>query len=313
MKNRFWILLLLFFCVLGAVFAQVPQNFKTFPSAESLKVSASPLVQRDMSCGCHAEDPLEIPSKFNFGVFSGLCIDACRFRPARLLFWEGSTQRIEVGNILHEGFFYKSAFSLNQIEQVDVGFEMFAPGVYHVFLKFTLQSKPKKPIYRLPQLSNARGLPAASSSLSELKTLILSSEGIPPKDQGFNLIKSYFENYVLGYRLLTGEEFERWTRQQNHPVKFYKLNMSSESARRVFLSSMRRSEERGLESVYKLFSNNCSTSVLSLIDTEIQMPNSLHHTPSTLLAPIFKLEEALPIIGPIGTLRALESRQLIKK
>ncbi len=266
----------------------------------SVNAFGEALTQSNPSCLCEqsGSDQLEEPQSFNFGKFQGLCIDSCRFRPARLLGQKSGADKTEIfqlGNILHFGRFYKGSIPLKDIESVQVGFEEFLPGVYHVFLQFEIL--PKAPAVRLTDQLDPK-------KTVEVRSFVISAEGVPPKDHKYDLVESYFGHYLVAIRLVTGAEMIRWTSELKHPVKMVPLKIESSSVAEIFKKAVQSSDKLRLQNVYQLFTNNCSTTILNLIDSELgwQEVSSAWR----------KIEEALPIAGPIGTFRALKLRDLIQ-
>ena len=193
------------------------------------------------------------------------------------------------------GKYREGKVKVGAVKNVQVGFERFAPGVDHVFLRFELSEDI--PLFE----QNGRGKPIGTT-----RVLVISSEGVPPKDHKYSMSEGYWGQYLLADRLVTGEELERWVKQLNHPVRLFSLHLSEAQVSRILLRGIRRSESSSFQSAYQLFANNCSTSALSLIDEETGFKatgwDPFHLT---------ELEEALPIAGPFGTARELRIRGLI--
>lgn len=260
-----------------------------------LQAQDIPLSVSNQTCACASQkgDMLEEPQSFNFGKFKGECIDSCKFRPTKIL--DQKKARIKIGNIFHYGKYYKTELSPEMLSSLAVGFEEFTPNVFHVFLKFELNSK-------FPDLILKDQITGQKTTV-KTRSLILSSEGIPPKDHEYSLLESYFGNYLLATRITSGEEMARWVKELKHPVKMYPLKVSAFHAGKIFLRGVEESHRLGINNIYQLFSNNCSTTALNFIDTELnfRLPRSQWE----------KFEDALPIAGPIGTLRSLINRKLI--
>lgn len=264
------------------------------------------LTRSNSECVCNTSvnDVFEEPQAFNFGKFSGQCIDSCRFRSVKILSEEKlqtknsvlDTRTLDVVNILHFGKFYKSRIYLEDIQNVEAGFEEFRPGIHHVFLRFNL--KISAPSLKLISQSDSKMKPI------EIRSLVLSPEGVPPKNHKYDLFESYFGVYLLVHKLTSGDEMDRWIKSQSHLVKFYTFKTQPEVAAKVLKRGISESQRLGIQNVYQLFSNNCSTSTLHIVDAEIGKISS----PSMWS----KLEDALPISGPIGTLRALKNRNLVE-
>ncbi|WP_374073467.1 hypothetical protein [Bdellovibrio bacteriovorus] len=257
------------------------------------RAQATSLTTVNKSCICNAEvmDSLEEPQSFNYGKFQGQCIDSCRFRAARIL---EKSPALSVGNILHLGSYYKATIPWEHFAKIEMGFEEFLPGISHVLLRFTLDEKA--PSIKLVNQTDLTKSPI------EVRSLVISSEGVPPKDHKYSLLESYFGHYLLAHRLVTGQELDRWIAEYKHPLKFVELQVNKESIGKIFLQGVQESDAKRLQNIYALFSNNCSTSAFSFIDSEVKASRTSWE----------RFEEALPIAGPIGTLRSLFNRNLAK-
>lgn len=253
------------------------------------------LARPNMRCACSPEkkDMLEEPQAFAFGKFEGQCIDSCRFRRVRIL--KKTAKKIDSGNILHLGEFYSGSIPLDGIVSTEIGFEEFALGVYHIFLRFQLS----RPVTLRSQTDKKKQVMS--------KSLVISAEGVPPKGHKYSLFEAFLDQYLFVIRVTTGEEMQRWISELKHPVSFYPLKISGEQSARTFERGIDESESKGVNTGYRLFTNNCSTAALSLIDQET----------GYLVTPGFlnwnKFEMALPIKAPIGTFRALINRKLVSR
>jgi hypothetical protein len=268
-----------------------------FLSPNVFSLPASPLTRLASQCACssHKKDKLEEPLAFAFGKFEGQCIDSCRFRRARLL--KRTSSQLEVGNVLHLGDFYSATIPLKSISTVEIGFEEFAFGVYHVFLRFGL-NKPAAVL---------RSQTDTNKPTVHTDRLVLSAEGVPAKGRPYSLLEAFMDQYLFAIRLTTGQEMERWITDLKHPVTFYPLKVTGEQARHAFSRGVEDSDAKGMNTGYRLFTNNCSTAALSLIIEETGFavdPGFLNWN---------KFEMALPIKAPIGTFRALTERKLVNR
>ncbi|KHD88195.1 MAG: hypothetical protein OM95_10545 [Bdellovibrio sp. ArHS] len=241
------------------------------------------------SCTTSAQDSLEEPQSFKSGKFQGQCIDSCRFRPARIL---ENQKELTVANILHFGSYYKTTLNLQDFEKIEMGFENFLPGISHVVLRFTLHGKA--PALRLVHQTDTERPPVL------VRTLVLSSEGVPPKDHKYTLLEAYLGNFLLVHRLVTGEEFTRWVAEYKHPSTFLPLIVPAGKVGKILLKGIQESDQQRLQSVYALFSNNCATSAFRFLDSELPATRNTWQ----------RLQEALPIAGPLGTQSALRERKL---
>ncbi|MGZ3696307.1 MAG: hypothetical protein ACXWQO_20185, partial [Bdellovibrionota bacterium] len=249
------------------------------------------------TCACDllTKDLLEEPIRFAFGKFQGACVDSCRFRRARVL--QASPQFIQVGNILHLGHYSQAKIRLDQVENVEVGFERFAPGVDHVILRFTFRA----PISLLSQDGHAR-------QLGFTRSLVISSEGVPPKAHPYSLSEGFWGHYLLAHRLITGDELDQWIAKLRHPLRLIPLQVEAPKAADLLARGIKRSDLESFRSVYRLFANNCSTSALALLDAETG-----YHGQNWDPIQWEEWEAALPIAGPLGTEHALGYRGLIRK
>lgn len=256
----------------------------------------SSLIVEDVDCLCTTRgvDAFEEPIKFTFGANHGLCIDSCRFR--RAITVKRDIRYWSVANILHNGEFVTAKIPLDQIHGLRVGFERFAFGVDHVFLEFAFKSK-----IQLYSQKDQRPI------IGTTHALILSSEGVPALGQKYNLINGFVGEYVLDHRLLTREKLENDLRYSGHAVRFHVVQLDQEQIGRILRRGIERSERESFQSIYNLITNNCSTSMISLLDEQIEFKSK---DPDWFQ--IRKLAAALPIAAPIGTEQALAHRGLIE-
>ncbi len=150
------------------------------------------LTASDPACACNAKtsDLFEEPVKFNFGRNKGQCIDSCRFRRGRILRKSGQVWR--VANILHLGGYVQASIPFDKVKAAYVGFERFAFGVDHVFLKLTFSED-------IELFSQT----VRSERAGSTRSIVISSEGVPAVGQNYTLMDGYFGNYLLDHRLVT--------------------------------------------------------------------------------------------------------------
>lgn len=262
------------------------------------------LTQVDPTCTCNPKesDPYEKPHVFSFGKFKGQCVDSCRFRNVRIIFQNRKQPAtIALANILHKKEYKKTTFNFENIHSLEIGREEFLPGIYHIFLRFTI--KEGVPALQLVDQKNP-DLP-----LEKTRALVLSAEGAPAKGHDYNLIESYFENYLIVTRILTEEEVYRRAGELKHPLMFTALKMTPQQAQEVFLKGVEHSNDTGFSETYKLFSNNCSTLALKYIDGIAN--HKSEKDKNSFLSGLEVIQESLPIYGPFGTIRSLQMRKLI--
>lgn len=262
----------------------------------SATAAPAPLTKPDAGCACDPKvaDPLEEPIRFAYGKFTGECVDSCRFRRARILEDKGGV--LKVGNVLHKGKYLTAEIDPSKVSQVQAGFERFAPGVDHVFLRFELSEDV--PLFA----QNGKG-----PAVDHTRTLVISSEGVPPKKHRYSLLEGYFGYYLLNDRVVSGEELGAWVKKLLHPTQVYDLHLTPAQAAAVLARGLLRSEAESFRSAYRLFGNNCSTSALALLDAETGYKRE-GWDPFQLEA----FEEALPLAGYFGTAHALLGRKLIE-
>jgi hypothetical protein len=268
--------------------------------------NAESLTVKNVNCVCKADviDPLEEPISFNFGKFKGQCVDSCRFRSARILYNQTDTQQpspneIRIGNILHIGIFREALIPFNNLQYVEAGFEEFMPSIYHVFLKFQFDEKTE-PIKLINQVN-------PKAPVIETHSLVISPEAVPAVGHKFSLFGGYMGDFLLAIRVISWDEMQSRILKTNRTIKLFKLNLSKAQALQLFIHGIDESNKLRLENNYFLFSNNCSTTSLNLLDF------ILNNGKKTSLSDWTRFEEALPISGPFGTLHALKKRKLVKE
>ena len=260
--------------------------------------ATSHLTRFDQKCACKTfpHDPFDSSLAFNFGKFQGECVDSCKYRTVKVL-QQPNLNNLEVANLMHFGKFYRGTLNPTNIESVDVGFEQFEPGLFHVLLKFNLHDQAIASTFRLQ--NSEEGSPI------KLKEFVLSPEGVPPGEAKYNLFEAYKDNYLLANRFLSAQELQRRIEENKNSLTFYRLKISGQQAAEIFYKALQTSNEKGIENVYHLFSNNCATNSFSYLDK--------------VLGPLLKkndsfqrLQVGLPIWGPLGTLKLMYSLNLIE-
>lgn len=254
---------------------------------------SSELTINDINCACVKEtsDPFEQPAKYNYGRNKGRCIDSCRFRPAQIL--NRTIDKIQVANVLHYGVFYQSQIDFKNVISVEAGFENFTPGVNHVVLKFNM----KIPMHLSEQAVSKKPVQIQSQSL------IVSAEGVPGRGFDYSLVEGFQGEYLIVTRVLTAEEYQRWTQKLKNPVSFYPLNVNPDQVRKSFETAIMTSFENGLGEKYQLLTNNCSSKAYSFLGLKSLQELSIFQ----------KISLVLPVEGPISTRQFLKNEKLISK
>lgn len=247
----------------------------------------------ECSCDASIEDQFENPMKFTFGAFEGKCVDACRYRKSAIV------KPNEFSNFLHLERYWKARVPVEHAERVSVGFEEFMPGIYHVFLVF--QFPQSNPVVLSPQ--DGKG------PRQRITTLVISPEGVPPKEGKYNFVDAYLGRYVTGVRLLSRDEVIRWSVQKlKHKVSLYSMQIPKEKAVELLKAGLQFGQQYSFRQVYSLLSNNCATNTLDLVD-KVLKPEA-HEFP-IYYGWFYPVERSLPIAGPFGTLKVFMSRNLI--
>jgi|GEM_PF-6643512 len=281
---RFWFLfcVFIFACVAGAADLAVP----------------SPQCR----CDPGTTDKLEGPGQINFGAYLGTCFDTCRFRKSVVLAPRSpklARSETLLSNYMHRGAYWTARVPVGHVKNVQVGFEEFMAGIYHVFLIF--QFNEKSEVVLSPQ--GRSGQPVRTSSL------VISPEGIPPQGGKYNLVDAYLERYPIGIRALSTEQVIEWSVEKlKHKVRVYDLNLTASQSNELLKLAIESLGQKSFQVKYGLLSNNCATNVLDMIDSVVQ--------PDTVKFPIYyslvyRIERALPIAGPLGTFKIFLSRNLI--
>lgn len=268
----------------------------------SLNSGASSLTVPNPLCACDQknQDPFEKTVQFNFGKFSGQCIDSCRFRPAEILNKSGvkipglRSDDVVVANFLHLSKYYMAVIPVKSIDSVEIGFEEFRPMIHHILTRYRLRSGAAIRLYS--QSGNG-------SLVTQADSVVVSFEGVPARGEPYSLLESFMENYILTGRVLSGDELLKTNQIYGHLFKFYPLQLSDEQKGQMFKSAVQQSHKTGLGQVYKLFTNNCSTATLSALNAALELRDNSGLT---------LVQEALPIDGgPLGLLQALRGRGVL--
>jgi hypothetical protein len=254
-----------------------------------------------MKCVCDSsvKDEREETLQFEFGPFKSQCVDTCRFR--RAFFLKNEKTKL-VANVLHKGKYWTATIPKNAIEEVDAAFENFLSGISHVILRFRF-SKPIK----LALQGNKNGKPQKEQT--EIHDLVLSAEGVPPKGHQFSFVESATGQYLLAYRMLSIEDTVTWMIfDKKHSVRQFKLDLNADTRERVFDAGLNLSQASSFNTIYQLFTNNCATSAIDLIDKE----HPYHHQWNDWLDLVY-FQRAVPVSWNFGTLYALGKRGLINE
>lgn len=224
-------------------------------------VMVSELVVPDVSCACDPKikDVYERPARMNFGSLTGQCVETCRFRRADLLKWENGRQTVT--NFMHDKKYWTASIPVDKVTDIDVSYEKFFPGVYHVYLRFHFADGEK--IWLTEQ-----GVPASQARKMEVEGMTISPEAVPPRGTKYDIVQSAFNNYLFAYRLVSVKDMADWAKQEKHTVKQFRLTMPSDKKVETLRSGLHASQYRSMSSVYSLLLNNCASAVSDLVDAE---------------------------------------------
>lgn len=262
----------------------------------------NPLTKPDLSCSCKslADEELESPRKFNFGAFSGQCIDACRFRKSDLLSSDSNTSLV-FSNFMHDGQFWKVKLWPDRVSQARIGFEEFMPGIFHVFLVFDFEKG--EPLVLESQLKEQK------PKSTKVTSLVFSPEGIPAQGKKYNFFDAYLNRYVVGFRLLSAEQVMQYSVVKlKHTITTYALKLNKNQLNSLLAESLKMTEQKSFVHQYRLFSNNCATNILDLIE---KVEPKIFADDFMLLRAINAVERSLPISGPVGLVKLLAKKGLI--
>ncbi len=283
---------LLFFLIHTSFFF----GFTSFANAQALV-----LLKDSCTCKTMPADPFEEPLAFNFGPFKDQCVDSCRFRPVKKLsaIQENkisfSKDSLVVANVLHLKNYRIANIPIESIENVEIAFEEFQPGIHHVFLKFNFNKENPVQLYDQSTFKK---------TTESTTAITMSVEGVPPAGRNYSLFESYQESYLLLNRLSTVETTNEWVELLKHPTVYYKMSLDKLEAKKTFTSGLQKSISLGLKEKYRLFSNNCSTNAIDFISDAKNRDLSEG-------SPLKRLQIALSVSGPIGALQFLKSNGLI--
>ncbi|MFN8845836.1 MAG: DUF4105 domain-containing protein [Bdellovibrionales bacterium] len=195
--------------------------------------------------------------------------------------------------------YYIAEIPISSLTQISIGFEEFHPHVFHVVLRFDLGEKGQA-INLLDQTNQN-----SKAELIQTRSFVVSAEGVPPKDFPYGLVESYFGNYLLALRVLSIEEENRWVKKMNNTMTYKKLNLTEQQVQKMAKSALFQSHNNQMQSVYKLFTNNCATVAIETIQSALK-------NTSVKADIIGYADRGLSVRGPVGTNRFLLKNKLIE-
>lgn len=264
----------------------------------SLSFAADMLTESAPDCICEngTKIPFEEPIKYGFGPYKGQCVDSCRFRPLHVLSEKNGT--IEIANIIHKGVFWKAEIVARDVEHVDMGLEDFMRGISHVILRFRF--KDPQAVKLTPLVGNGKA--------EYIQDIVVSAEGVPPKGLSYNLSDGAFGNYLIVYRVLSLNDTIAWmVVDKQHRVSQRRLSLQPDQGAKLLRLALQRSADIGFTQKYDLFTNNCATSAIGLVEETLGRPTRA----SGVFAGLDRLERAIPYQGFWGSLTFMDREGLL--
>lgn len=252
----------------------------------------------DCACELSHHDPFESPQKYIQGKFKGQCVDMCRFRPAVIL-EEIKDRTLHIANIKGLPGYYSGQINPYDFDYLEVSFENFAPGIHHVYLQFHLKkSAPDLKMHRQGEQGRLT---------QTTRTIVLSGEGVLPKNMKHKLIDGYFKTYPIITRVLTGEAMEDWILNLGHTITTYPIKISPDKIAKILKYGILKSSQDSYAPTYNLFNQNCATTMLDLIYSQIYSQDNTIKKLSSWESYLSKF----PLSFSIGTLGALIAQGLV--
>lgn len=202
------------------------------------------------ACACQESQSNSPAYRYNKGPLKGKCLDHCKIRPVQ------KTGPRTLSDISHRGEFWQGQYDLEQLENVYVLFDRFAPKLNHVALIFMF----KTPSVALTHESK----PLRSSDFG----FVLSPEAMPTTNQSYELKTAIRGAYALAYTAYSLEQYIQNSIELNYELKKYRLNLSPEHQKNLLNLLISKLGPEQLTTPYHLLSQNCATSVLdALLDS----------------------------------------------
>ncbi len=203
------------------------------------------------SCACQTAEGLSPAYRYNKGPLKGQCLDHCKVRPVR------QTGPKHFSDIGHRGEFWQGQYDLDQLENVYVLFDRFAPKLNHVALIF---------MFKTPSVALTHETKGHESSDFGF---VLSPEAMPTTTHSYQLTAAFRGSYALAYRAYSLEQYIQNSIELNYELKKYRLNISPEHQKNLLTLLTSKLGVEQLTTPYHLLSQNCATSVLdALLDSK---------------------------------------------
>ncbi len=284
-KKRFFYIIFIF-SLIGLSFLYVNDFF----------LKSAVMVNQDEQCRCNSKselDPFEHPLRYKRNIYTGVCIDSCKYRYPLVIETSKHEKSISVANTFHEDQFWVAEIPVDAISQVQVLFENFAPGINHVAFRFLFH--PHHDIVLHSQNRSVLQKPTT------VQSIVLSPEAAPPMNHKYNLWDGFVGNYALINRLISNSAYQQMAQKLKHPLKSHTLKINLEEAQSL-LSFLLLDSKNVYQNQYQLLFNNCATSVIDSTLQAKKMLRSKNWDVWDVLDPL----RGIPSTQPIGTLRTLQ-------
>jgi hypothetical protein len=292
------------FLVLAAVVAQhafADPSPSPSPSDVALNQPAATPYQSE-ACVLSKTDPYDLGEVMHAGDYKNQCMNTSIRRPAVII--SEDDQKITIGNFYHAGTYWIAEMPKTGIDQVIFQIASFPDSVplikfAHTQLRFVM--KAGNAIKLTPQDTASKLTP------TEIDQFNLVDQVSGPKGlDEFEASKGLGPNYgnilrVMGSLDRAKEELggaDDTTRQ-------YLLKMTDEEKTAAMINGVHLSASLGYDDIYKLFSENCTTTAFDILDRSIDYGH--HVRPFKIY--IWDIRD--PIVGP--SVRALKKRKIIDK
>lgn len=288
MSRRYWFAVLALIMIAGILVASLDWARPGIPGSQALTTT-------NPTCACETTtgDPYDPAYALNFGSYAGLCIDNCKYRALQIL--GEDTHRLQIANILHDGEYWTAWIDPNQITGSEILFQNFTSIVNHVAMGF-----------HIPRLELRPQRGEASRRLI-VPGLVISAEGVPPKDQPYGLLGGLLGRYAMAYRASSLDHYQHESAKLGFPLKRYDSKLDAPESRRLFALSLDYARRESFQSVYQLIYNNCATTAIDLMI----MARDPKHERLLGLREYLDLERGIPATFEWGTLRRMKSENLL--
>lgn len=276
------------FLVVAAVFAQ-----HAFADA-NLFLSAA--------CITSKTDPYDLGETVRAGAYKGQCMNTSIRRPAVIL--SEDDEKVTIANFYHDNTYWIAEMPKSGIDRVIFQIADFPDSVplikfSHTQLRFVM--KTGVTIKLTPQDT------ASKLSPTEIDQFNLVDQVTGPKGEDeFSAAHAIGPNYGNVLRVMgSADRAKEELGGNDDTTAQYLLKMTDEEKIAAMVNGVHLSAQLGYDDVYKLFSENCTTTAFEILDKSIHYG---HHV-SPFKVYFWDIHD--PITGP--SLRALKKRKIIDR